>query len=261
MLRYLYDRMPPAVRAAAKAMLAASGHKASFLDPVRAKHLAKNQKRYGVVAPKLERRLALADVSSLVALRCMEFGCGLLPTELAHFWTIGAKDLVAVDYNRIAHFEYMRLALGDAAPGFKSELIDYRAPFDMSKSFIPGFDFIHSESVLEHVAPGEVAAILTNLLKCLVPGGVMIHSIDLRDHRDPENAPFAFLDPNSSYDPCTDYDARGNRLREADWRREFGRLHGLQTTFHKEMSTLGRPMPSVDGTFVITVSRKCRAEG
>src|SRR5438132_1395667 len=121
MLRFLYDRMPPHLRATAKALLASTGHKASFLDPLRARNLARRHKHYSVIAPKLERRLALANLSSLSGLKCMEFGCGLLPTELTYFWRLGAKQLVAVDYNRIAQFKYLRLALSDEVDGFRPE--------------------------------------------------------------------------------------------------------------------------------------------
>jgi hypothetical protein len=178
----------------------------------------------------------------------------MVPTELVYFWTRGAKDLVAVDYNRIA-----RLRNLPRPPGFSPALIDYRAPFDFNKDRLEGIDFIHSESVLEHIAPQDVLPVLRNLAGSLVPGGVMVHSIDLRDHLDPVRSPFGFLqDPN--YDASRDFDARGNRMRRSDWLRAFADVPALQTMCLREISTNGRSIPDYpdddSALFVVMVSRR-----
>lgn len=71
-------------------------------------------------------------------------------------------------------------------------------------------EFITLTSVLEHVTkPDEVVASFGRLLQ---PGGVMWHSIDLRDHRD-FSRPFDFL-----YKKHQPYELRTeNRLRSSDW--------------------------------------------
>jgi SAM-dependent methyltransferase len=261
MLRYVYDVMPADWRTALKKMLHATGHARHFLDPLRARHLAKTRKRFSVVEAKLERRLALAGIASLAGKRCMEFGCGLMPTELACFWLRGARELIGVDYNRIARFRYMALALREEPrlAGFRPAIIDYRAPFDMSTQHIPNVDFIHSESVLEHVAPNDVPAVLRNLRDCLSPGGVMVHSIDLRDHDDLANNPHGFLD-DPAYDSRRDHDARGNAIRKSAWISLFSAT-GMKIESHPEQATPGRPLPSeVDddrlALFVVIVAKR-----
>jgi SAM-dependent methyltransferase len=254
MLRTIYDKLPPRLRLALKGLLARNGHGKHFLDGFEARRLAKTKKRLAVVAPKIGRRLALAEIKTLVGKRCMEFGCGMVPTELVCYWMMGARQLVAVDYNRIA-----RLKLLPRHEGFHPSMIDYRAPIDMSLANIPGFDFIHSESVLEHISPQDVPAVLRNLAASLEPGGLMIHSIDLRDHLDPTNAPYSFLtDP--AYNPSYDFDARGNRLRRSEWIAEFDALGGISTTYHHEVATPGRPIPQdfADNRalFLVTVSKR-----
>jgi SAM-dependent methyltransferase len=260
MLRFLYDAMPPRARAAIKRLISASGHQRHFLDRLRARHLARTRKRYSIVAPKMARRLALANITSLDGASCMEFGCGMVPTELVYFWQLGAAQLIAVDYNRIGHFHCIATATKEAdGVQFDPRLVDYRAPFNMRDQSIPGLNFIHSESVLEHIAPGDVPFVLRNLAESLAPGGVMIHSIDLRDHLDPDHRPFAFRE-DPTYDAATDFDARGNRLRRSDWVKAFSNLHTIETVFHKEVATPGRPIPDYQdddrALFLVTVSRR-----
>ena len=254
MLRLLYEYVPLRVRQVAKALVGRSGHRQHFLDPIRARHLARTKKRMDIVSAKMAHRLSLANITSLEGKRCMEFGCGMVPTELVYFWTLGASGLVAVDYNRIARFNNL-----PRPAGFRVACIEYKAPFDMSKEYLAGLDLIHSESVLEHVAPWEVAPLLENLAKSLAPNGVMIHSIDLRDHLDPGNSPFRFLD-DPSYDPSMDFDARGNRMRRSDWLTAFADVPGLQTACLREASTPGRTIPNYSdddsALFVIMVSRR-----
>jgi hypothetical protein len=45
----------------------------------------------------MARRLALADITTLRDRVCMEFGCGMVPTELVYFEQFGAARLLAVD--------------------------------------------------------------------------------------------------------------------------------------------------------------------
>jgi hypothetical protein len=43
------------------------------------------------------------------------------------------------------------------------------------------------------------------------------HRVDLRDHRDFENAPYGFLDSSEPFDAETEADTRGNGMTLADW--------------------------------------------
>ncbi|HTO39828.1 MAG TPA: hypothetical protein VL026_02550, partial [Rhizomicrobium sp.] len=94
------------------------------------------------------------------------------------------------------------------------------------------FDFIHSISVLEHLPPILVEPILQNLEMSLTSNGVMIHEIDLRDHRDLEKAPLTFLSRNEDYNAARDFDLRGNRLRKPEWLAFFS---GLKRTKTREL--------------------------
>jgi SAM-dependent methyltransferase len=105
-------------------------------------------------------------------------------------------------------------------------------------------DFIHSVSVLEHVPAPVAKPILENLLASLNPGGAMIHEIDLRDHLDMENAPLAFLAIGDDYDPQTDFDRRGNRLRRSDWLEIINSLRATRTSILYERQQRDEHIPS-----------------
>jgi hypothetical protein len=46
---------------------------------------------------------------------------------------------------------------------------------------------------------------------------IQIHCVDLRDHRDFDNAPYEFLDPSSRFDAEIDADSRGNGMTIHAW--------------------------------------------
>ena len=56
----------------------------------------------------------------------------------------------------------------------------------------------------------------------------MFHDINLRDHLDEQHNPFEFLCAKSQYDPSTDTDARGNRIRFSEWQTLLGSLPGCR---------------------------------
>lgn len=86
----------------------------------------------------------------------------------------------------------------------------------------PGsLDFAFSTSVLEHVT--EPDAVYAAVSRALRPGGVVYHSIDLRDHRD-FSKPLDFLElTEEQYAPA----ATENRLR-ASTHLELASAHGLR---------------------------------
>jgi SAM-dependent methyltransferase len=249
-LRTIYELFSPRMRERIKAILSVEGHGTSWLDPFKARDHALGKKRMDVVAENLAEKFMAAGIRSLRGASCLEFGAGYMPTETLIFHMLGAERCVATDYNAIARIEVLPeaaraadrarvLAALDpfadgldlegrldellgmsavAASAFVGQRVAYVAPFDMSLAPITQkFDVIHSTSVLEHLPAALASTILQNLAASLVPGGQMIHEVDLRDHRDLEGEPFAFLSKSDDYNPQTDYDARGNRLRKQDW--------------------------------------------
>ena len=261
-LRTIYELFPPRTRERIKAMLSVEGHSASWLDQFKARDHARGKKRMDVVAENLAAKFAAAGIRSLRGASCLEFGAGYMPTETLIFHVLGAEQCVATDYNAIARIEVLPEAaraanrgrvltalnpfadgldldgrldelLGmsaAAASAFLRQRVAYVAPFDMSQAPITQkFDVIHSTSVLEHLPAALAETILRNLAASLVPGGQMIHEIDLRDHRDLEGEPFAFLSKSDDYNPQTDYDVRGNRLRKKDWLNMLDAIPGTRT--------------------------------
>lgn len=261
-LRAIYELFPPRTRERIKAVLSVEGHRSSWLDPIKARDHARGKKRMDFVAENLAAKFAAAGIHSLRGASCLEFGAGYMPTETLVFHVLGAELCVATDYNAIARIELLREAAraadrrrilvalnpfsdgidlegrldelltmrAAAAPAFLQKRVAYLAPFDMSLAPIAQkFDIIHSTSVLEHLPVALADKILRNLARSLAMGGHMIHEVDLRDHRDFDSAPFAFLSSSDDYDPETDYDVRGNRLRKDDWLDMLGSIAGTTT--------------------------------
>jgi hypothetical protein len=268
LLQQLYYRLPPRTRALIKGWIAASGHKMSLLDSIKARHLASTNKRIDAVVNQISRGLSFAGVNSFEGVRCMEFGCGYVPTELAYYWARGAAEIIGIDYNRIAQLQYMPLALrggNSIVPGieaFSAENIKYLAPFDARHQPLPQVDYLRSSSVLEHIPTEDVGVILQNLAGCIAAGGVMIHIIDLRDHLDPVNDPNGFL-VDTSYNRQKDVDRRGNRLRKSDWVQIFSALTGFDVAYQAETRRPEYDVPGYSAEDLATYSIifSCRKTG
>ena len=90
-------------------------------------------------------------------------------------------------------------------------------------------DLILSKSVLEHVRLAQVDTLLAEMARVLVPGGGMVHAIDLRDHRHidgDDRVHGDWLDalryPQRLFDAMFSHRATSiNRLREPQWRERF----------------------------------------
>ena len=262
LLRTVYEMFPPRMRERIKLALGAHGHGQSGLDGLKARDHAGGKKRLDRVAQALTAVMAQAGVTSLRGLSCLEFGAGYVPTEALVFHLLGARRAVATDYNAIAQLPQLVTAaraadrarvlalLSPYADGVDVEqrldaivkggldqarkaiaaAIAYDAPHDMSRAPLsPPFDFIHSLSVFEHLPVPQAAPILFNLAASLAAGGLMITEIDLRDHRDLDGAPLAFLSPGDDYDQAADSDRRGNRLRRSEWLALFAQQAPLAT--------------------------------
>lgn len=258
----VYNRLPPRLRNAIKRALGTSGHSRSFFDRIIAKRDAKGKKSLLASLAQVSRLVAYASPTGLYGKRVADFGCGYVPTDAVAMWLLGAEESIAVDYNSIADFSALRAALyGDDAlvraptllklpdPGLFGERstilrglpeisesslrevgIQYLAPYDLATTPLsPALDLVLSTSVLEHLPPKEAPIILQNLCRSLSPHGIMVHEIHLEDHYDFRHNPLAFLKKGTDYNALTDFDARGNRLREADWLSIFDRISNYNT--------------------------------
>lgn len=94
-----------------------------------------------------------------------------------------------------AFYQCLAARMADAAPGCRVDLLRRVAgegvgaaieTFAVGAEFIPAadgaFDAVVSQAVLEHLAAPEQA--FANLYRITAPGGVGVHQVDFRDHRD-----------------------------------------------------------------------------
>jgi SAM-dependent methyltransferase len=158
----------------------------------------------------------------------LEVGCGANPYTALRFLCDGAERYVANDITPV-NFVFDRKTI-DALSACLCA-IDPELGARLSRVMTPGntvrnlivigetpceeielampVEFITSTSVLEHVT--RPAAVVAAFHRLLANGGLMWHSIDLRDHRDFKR-PFDFLYQGNGYKEQTE-----NRLRCSDW--------------------------------------------
>lgn len=91
-------------------------------------------------------------------------------------------------------------------------------------TYPPIFDLVFSVAVLEHV--WDLETFISNNFKCLKPGGICIHWVDFRDHRD-FSRPLEFLtiskdDWDKTYSPLNQYPS-GSGVRPSHLDRLFSR--------------------------------------
>jgi hypothetical protein len=211
------------------------------VDALRARLLARASKRLDVVAGQMAHLLHLSKVD-VRGRTCLELGSGWVLSHALVLHLLGARAVIATDLEAQAHAP----ALADAVKGATLSIVrdvlspfedhgvlrarlerlaslptldpsaiglDYVAPLDLARARLGRpVDLVFSNSVLEHVDPQDLPALLGNLALDLAPGGAMLHAIHLEDHRD-ARAPFAFLAEGEAEEPA----ARGNRLRASRW--------------------------------------------
>jgi cyclopropane fatty-acyl-phospholipid synthase-like methyltransferase len=86
-----------------------------------------------------------------------------------------------------------------------------------------GFDVIFSNAVLEHV--GDLESSLRSMRELLVPGGVMLHDVDLRSHQRFEKHPLHFLEYSPAlWRAMTSNTGEPNRGRLPTYRAILGQL-------------------------------------
>jgi hypothetical protein len=270
MLLNIYNALSPRLRFRIKSLLAAQGHKRTWIDNFKAYHLACNERTLENVTKDIVGALRMLRIKSIEGFSCMEFGAGYVPVVGIVYALLGATRVALIDYNPIAQFRYLRTAvdksdinrvsillspfvaphlLGDRirmlskldlsnVDSLSSLNIKYVAPFDMNSGIASDrFDFIRSISVLEHVSQHDVVNIIKNLYSSLEIGGIAHHHIDLRDHGD-FTKPLKFLSSEDDYDHDKHHDSRGNRLRVEDWLQLFASTPGETELLHCELAPI-----------------------
>lgn len=246
----LYRRLPPAWRTGLKRILGTQGHGQSRLDWLTARKDATGKKRLDRALDGLISTLGADTAKQIADKTCIDFGAGYVPTDGVALWLLGASEVHGVDYNNLARPREIARAVSAADTGrleaqLQSLAIDpqwsdrldrlrrwasadsdefppgytYVAPADViaSPSLLPKFDVLVSTSVLEHIAPSLMVALLDALRSRENDHAAQIHRVDLRDHRDFDNAPYDFLDPSRPFDADSDADSRGNGMTLSDW--------------------------------------------
>ncbi len=246
----IFRKLPPNWRSRLKSALGADGHGQSVFDRLTARKDATGKKRLDNALESLLSTVGSDAPQLIYGKTCIDFGAGYVPTDGVAMWLLGARVVYGVDYNRIAKpreiaravraadFDRVETQLrhhqagtdwperlkalqqwasrddGGFPPGYA-----YVAPVDViaSPSRLPKFDILVSTSVLEHIPPSRIVAILTAIKSRENDLAKQFHRVDLRDHRDFENDPYGFLDPERKFDAERDADSRGNGMILSDW--------------------------------------------
>jgi hypothetical protein len=246
----LFRRLPPSWRTGLKRTLGRSGHGRSNIDWLTARKDATGKKRLDRALEGLISTLGPDTAQRIAGKTCIDFGAGYVPTDGVALWLLGAREVHGVDYNNIArpteiaravraadadrvgsHLQSLAIDSGwvdrldrlrrwalagshEFPPGYT-----YVAPADViaSPSVLPKFDVLVSTSVLEHIPPSLMTELLDALKSRENDNATQFHRVDLRDHRDFDNAPYGFLDPSKQFDADLDADSRGNGMTLHDW--------------------------------------------
>ena len=255
----------------------------------RPKKLAVGAKRLDLVSAQVADVLHLIGENGKYPLKgknCLEIGSGWVLSHSLIFWVLGAKKVVATDIAPVARPYVLKRAINAAIDSYIRDIlapfedhgelrkrvaklnsiesfdeqtlkemgIEYQAPVDLAKEKPRGdFDFIFSNSVMEHVPVDDALPLLKNLNDCLNKGGKMVHRIHLEDHSSIAKDPFKFLaTPLKDY-PRAKQTELGNRIRTSEWKRIFGELEGSVSSSFFEYVRSEKPVPStIDSSIVYT---------
>lgn len=138
------------------------------------------------------------------------------------------QGLPAAQRQRAA--EAFRVA-GDPTSGLRPECIEYRITADGLSARREAYDFVISRAVLEHV--NLLERTLADVEQTLVPGGLSVHSVDLRSHNLDRDRPFDFLTwPDWAYRLMYSHKGFPNRWRSSAYRAALQRtrlkLHAMR---------------------------------
>jgi SAM-dependent methyltransferase len=221
----------------------------------------------------------------------LEIGTGWFPTLPVCFSLIGARSIKTYDLHRhvnsrmtlqmihrlgvhleqIAAIAGMPLSTIEAAYSelcatanpselFQTGRIEYCAPADASRTHLADscIDVVFSNSVLEHIVPETIDAIMLETARILKPGGVAIHSVNCGDH-------YAYFDRGITAINYLQYSERQwafwnnrlgyqNRLRASDFLRSAEKA-GLRIILSRQNARedLFKALP----TLVIAPQFKC----
>lgn len=190
----------------------------------------------------------------------LEFGAGrnlLAPLLLSH---TGAARVYAYDIDRLATVEQinnviaqLRVLIPGEWPAISSlddlstlYRIDYHAPADARQTGLPdgSVDFIYSTSTLEHIAPDDIHAILTECKRISSSTAMMSFIIDYHDHYasfDRRITPWNFYRYSDTawrkFNPGQHFQ---NRLRHCDHQNIFADL-GLSAMIDKRVLFTDEP--------------------
>ena len=185
---------------------------------------------------------------------CVEVGTGWFPTFPVCFSLIGSKTITTYDLHRHLHrrmtFDMLRrlsvhldlisrtsglspraietahadlCSSDDLKDLLRKARIEYHAPANAAQTQLrdASIDIAFSNSVLEHVEPQAIDAIMRETRRILRPGGMAIHSVNCGDH-------YAYFDSGISAINYLQYSEAGwafwnnsllyqNRLRPSDF--------------------------------------------
>jgi SAM-dependent methyltransferase len=153
--------------------------------------------------------------------RVLEIGPGGHVGVSLLFLAAGAEHATCIDV--LAYKTDQDAMYRELAPDAESllERLDYRCPDAIETTSLPSdaFDVVFSAACLEHVA--DPAQTVRRIADLLAPGGVSVHGIDLRDHRNFDE-PHGFLRyPDWLWRAATSNKVATNRWRASDWEQAF----------------------------------------
>jgi SAM-dependent methyltransferase len=200
----------------------------------------------------LEGALRLIEIlrqsgTDIAGRRVLEIGSGWHPIVPVVFIAAGARSVALTDLDRLLDARLLRSAItyvldrceaiaarigtldtdrisipdGDLDVMLAALDMTYTVPWRTAMSPAASLDLIVSRAVLEHIPPGTLDGMHADCRRILVPGGVMIHLIDVSDHRamrDKSLSRCAFLE----YEDfawrmlCLNPQSYHNRLRHSD---------------------------------------------
>lgn len=110
---------------------------------------------------------------------------------------------------------------GDVRSGLRPQAVEYRVTPDGLAARAGSYELVLSRAVLEHV--NSLERTLQDVEHCLAPGGVSLHSVDLRSHNLDRDRPFDFLTwPHWAYRWMYSHKGFPNRWRAANYRQTLG---------------------------------------
>jgi len=139
----------------------------------------------------------------------------------------------------------MRIQKSDLGSEFFKEIgIEYRAPYDLTTSseFNNSQDLVFSYTVLEHVPPSELNSLIAASVQTCKENGLIIHFVDLEDHKDALKRPFDFLSANGAWEEEMAY-SRGNRIRYSRWREMFSMFSDIEWRYPYIAQRWDPPIP------------------